>query len=100
VSGESKGAPEIKEIYPTRGKIGELMVIRGENFGEKQGEGRILFSREVSDNMMSLDAQEEESGVRVPLENIELWSSREIQFRIPTGSSSGEHHHGQCPGRQ
>jgi hypothetical protein len=84
-----KGAPEIKEIYPTRGKIGELMVIRGENFGEKQGEGRILFSREVSDNMMSLDAQEEESGVRVPLENIELWSSREIQFRIPTGSSSG-----------
>jgi transglutaminase-like putative cysteine protease len=84
-----KGAPVINEIYPTRGKIGELMTIKGQNFGEKQGEGNIRFPREVFDTSMNPESVEEDKGVLVPLENIELWSSREIQFRIPTGSASG-----------
>lgn len=66
----SEGKPVVETMDPPGGLIGTIVTVHGEQFGESQGDGRvILYSGE---NGKAVDA------------TIESWSDSTIEFRIPS----------------
>ena len=81
------GAPYIKHAEPQNLRIGELITLHGEGFGDKRGSGRIwLNSRDTS---LRLSAEEPDLRLYVEAHNIGKWTENVVQFWIPEGTSSG-----------
>lgn len=93
VEGPSKpGLPYIKESLPATGSAGDLIVVKGINFGEERNAGKVYFSAiksqledgfgSTNQDVMYLQAAECDF-------DYEVWSENEIQVRVPDGATSG-----------
>ncbi|NPV60687.1 MAG: hypothetical protein HPY75_13650 [Actinobacteria bacterium] len=64
-------APAITSINPASGKIGDTVVIAGENFGATQGTSSVIFAGDRKANIVS-------------------WSDTSITCNVPAGAVSGD----------
>jgi len=81
------GAAYIKYVEPQSLRIGELITLYGEGFGDKRGSGRIwVNSRDTSSR---LGAEEPDLSLYVEARSIGNWTENVIQFWIPEGASGG-----------
>ncbi len=62
--------PYIKLIKPNLVKIGEQVIIRGHRFGEKDKAGEVIFSPDISGNVIS-------------------WTNSRITVEVPAGAKTG-----------
>jgi transglutaminase-like putative cysteine protease len=88
VSGpEVDKAPRIVSVEPHSALIGALVIIRGVNFGSSRDASGVFFTREKN------PAFPDESPLWMEIFDTEFgyerWSDREIQARIPDGTSGG-----------
>jgi hypothetical protein len=88
VSGsEVDKAPRIVSVEPNPAFIGDLVIIQGINFGSSRDTSGVFFTREKNpafpdENPLRMEVFDTEFGY-------ERWSDREIQVRIPDGTSGG-----------
>ncbi|RKX77254.1 MAG: transglutaminase [Spirochaetes bacterium] len=84
------GQPYIENISPTKGNVGDMIVISGLNFGFDQG--TVYFSS------IFLSDETRQAGESLITEYIAAsendfdyanWNDREIQVRVPDGATSG-----------
>ncbi len=64
--------PKIKLITPFIGKVGDVVVIKGENLGNNPKDRKIIFA-----------------GVIAKEEDIVSWKDNQIQVKVPWGARSG-----------
>jgi uncharacterized protein (TIGR02145 family) len=63
--------PQITDINPSSGIIGDLITISGKNFGTSQGNGIVSFYRKNATEYIS-------------------WSDNQIKVKVPKGAASGK----------
>ena len=80
------GYPYISEVTPSKGSVGDLIHIRGLNFGAEKGESEVYFSS------LTLTGGEENGQMIAACEcsfDYEQWRESEISVRVPDGATSG-----------
>lgn len=84
------GFPYVENVNPTKGSVGTLITITGQNFGNEKGTGKALFTSILPTDTQSSTPGDGDSIEAFDLDfDYEVWTDREIQVRIPDGASSG-----------
>lgn len=85
------GVPFIETMSPTVGTVGEVITVRGLNFGLSRGAGRVLFTSLAAP--LDLGADREEGPEYLPASELDFdydsWTDQEILVRVPDGATSG-----------
>lgn len=68
----SEGTPRIALVWPFLGKIGDAVLIEGENFGQNPKDKQLLINNQI-----------------VPEDDINQWTPELIEFLIPKAALSG-----------
>jgi hypothetical protein len=85
------GEPLIDAIQPTAARIGDVVSIRGKNFGLKKGGSDVYFSWVAGVKSGADDPYTSENQVPALDSNLDYasWSDIEIRLRVPDGAASG-----------
>lgn len=81
------GAPYIRYAEPQNLRVGELITLYGEGFGNKRGSGRIWVNNR--DTTLRLGAEEPDFSLYTEAGNIGKWTEDVVQFWMPENASSG-----------
>jgi len=81
------GSAYIKYAEPQNLRIGELITLHGEGFGDKRGRGRIWVNNR--DTALRLSAEEPDFSLYAEVRSIAGWTENTVQFWMPEGASSG-----------
>ncbi len=94
IEGPSKpGYPYIDTLTPRTGSVGDLITVKGLNFGNEKDLGTVYFST-IRSPLEEGGYSETDKDVRyIPAGEIdfdyESWSENEIKVRVPDGATSG-----------
>ena len=87
--------PVISDVSSKKFKVGDLITIRGNNFGESRNKSKVLFTMDYNNKIVESDVK----NINLLTENmIEAnenefdylsWSNTEIELYVPDGISSG-----------
>jgi hypothetical protein len=64
-------APQITSIYPTRGAVGNTVIVEGKNFGAEQKDSQVKFNE-------------------TPAQSAKSWREDSVTVTVPEGASSGK----------
>jgi hypothetical protein len=89
--------PVISEISAEKARIGQKIVISGQNFGASRGNSKVYFTanREKSSSLFSEQNSDEQEKINtyIPASENEFdyisWSDTEISVKIPDGADGG-----------
>lgn len=81
------GAPYIRYAEPQKLRIGELITLYGEGFGNKRGNGRIWVNNR--DTIPRLGAEKPDFSLYMEARNIGKWTENIVQFWMPENASDG-----------
>ena len=81
------GAAYIRYAEPQNLRIGELITLHGEGFGNKRGRGQIWVNSR--DTALRLSTEEPNFNLYVEVDHIAEWTENTVRFWMPEGASSG-----------
>jgi len=83
------GLPYIEYVDPSGGRVGNLVELKGYDFGDNRGQSRILVNRRP-DNPLSYFEEPETEDFTTPVEeDYLLWENDRIRFYLPDQAESG-----------
>ena len=90
-SGNQALGPTIESLSSDSGSIGDVLLIRGLNFGTNRADSSVLFTW-VGESGIQVQSDESGRGYVTPqgeFGEYESWSDKEIRVRVPDGAVTG-----------
>lgn len=84
------GVPEITEVSPTRVRVGDILTLTGDHFGDIRGGGSVLFRAAPPDEMHPLLEPKLRRRPSVRDRSYVSWTDTRIGVRVPATVSAGE----------
>lgn len=85
--------PTITSVGVEKARIGDLISINGNNFGESRNNSKVLFTidydKNIEENDLKSIASLTEDMVVCQDDMYDFWSNNEIKVRVPDGACSG-----------
>ena len=85
--------PTITSVGVEKARIGDLISINGNNFGESRSNSKVLFTidydKNIEENDLKSIASLTEDMVVCQDDMYDFWSNNEIKVRVPDGACSG-----------
>lgn len=87
--------PVVTNLSVSKGKVGDLLVLQGNNFGDTRNRSSVYFTVDYNNKIEESDFK----GLNLLMENLipvteeesgyEFWSNTEVRVRIPDGAYTG-----------